>query len=128
MAKKQKLPKEERFYRYYSPKYITQTERIMRRFGGPNRFLDIAHMVTENPPCPRQIRRWLRFGLHTDGRKYYGLIQSPNVNWPMIWHMARVDGIVFKTEELDPRPVLREGANYAEKRLKAACFDHDDAY
>lgn len=86
----------------------TQAGRVFARFGGPHRLLELFRQFG----CdlnPETIRRWNYPKSQAKGMGGY----IPHKYWDLIFKIARFEGIVFSSEELDPRP-------YPVQKLKQA--------
>jgi hypothetical protein len=90
----------------YSPEYKTedeagapetQAERIIRKFGGVPRLLELLRIVGK-PRNKASVYKWT-YPASKGGTG--GLI--PTSAWPAILLAARLDGILITSQDMDPR-------------------------
>lgn len=70
-----------------------QAARVLAKFGGIRQFRIIAKRHGF-PFSYHQVYQWYK----------WGYILKPHKNWPMIFKIARLEGILFSSSDLDPRP------------------------
>lgn len=76
----------------------SQAARVVAKFGGVNRLVYLFNQHGEPIQKPA-VYKWT-YPVHRGGTGGY----IPYYYWEIIFKIARFEGIVFSSEELDPRP------------------------
>jgi hypothetical protein len=84
-------------------KFMTQSARILRKFGGPKRMVKLMALAGKKMTL-NAISRW---ELPQDLGGTAGII--PAEDWPTLFLAARMDGVVILPEDLDPRLMPWDG-------------------
>ncbi len=80
------------------PQFISQAERVLRKFGGPRRLAVLLKMMGRD----RNVATIYKWTYPRDKGGSDGII--PTSAWDDIMAAARFDGIIISSEDIDPRP------------------------
>lgn len=92
-------------------KELNQATRVVNKFGGPIRLARLFSALGCEMAVST-IRKW-SYSKNKGGTGGY----IPQEHWDLIFKAARIDGIIFSSVDLDPRPMLGEPENHQHKTM-----------